>query len=250
MIAPIFLAMKCSRKTYHAPGRFLFLLRLDRLGSPCAQSRRGKAAQRSASRHPQLSSVLPAQTVKRKSPKLLRKVGTFFYMCFRYIMTRFITYFVLIIIPFNFLGDFVSRVGGISVMPGCYADIIHVLKTAPRPIIVHFIKSSFLPHIDVDLTPTWKTATPREPTTHLVTLTLPTQLSGPYAFHITLPPPAQKIAADHSDVPTIGITADEVEAFDRLFIDAGAHRDRLPTEVNAAEMQVNIWGGTNISKVL
>ena len=119
-------------------------------------------------------------------------------------------------------------------MPGCYADIIHVLKTAPRPIIVHFIKSSFLPHIDVDLTPTWKTATPREPTTHLVTLTLPTQLSGPYAFHITLPPPAQKIAADHSDVPTIGITADEVEAFDRLFIDAGAHRDRLPTEVRAA----------------
>jgi len=165
-------------------------------------------------------------------------------------MTGFITYFVLIIIPFNFPGDFVSRVGGISVMPGCYADIIHVLKTAPRPIIVHFIKSSFLPHIDVDLTPTWKTATPREPTTHLVTLTLPTQLSGPYAFHITLPPPAQKIAADHSDVPTIGITADEVEAFDRLFIDAGAHRDRLPTEVNAAEMQVNIWGGTNISKVL
>ena len=39
-------------------------------------------------------------------------------------------------------GDFVSRVGGVSVMPGAYADIIHMLKTAPRPIVVHFVKVS------------------------------------------------------------------------------------------------------------
>ena len=96
----------------------------------------------------------------------------------------------------------------------------------------------------MDLTPTWKTAAPKTPTGDLVALVLPKLLDGPWALHITLPAPSQRSGGGGSegaaaeDAPTIGVTAEEVEVFDRLFIDAGAHRERLPTEIDADALAI------------